>query len=245
MTDRKLDIIAKLLAKAESTTPAEAEALTAKAEELMIRHNIAQLDLETHRSNGKAEVEKIITQRRKYSGTYSEQQVRLAWRVTQSLGLQGHFMDGYRSERTYFIVGFQRDVDAALLLLDSLQIQAAVAMRDWWKAQRDNFYWLAPHEQLRERKTFLNGFAAGAGDRLRKMQRTVTEEYRGTGTDVALVDRERAVKAHYDAANPRVRVVTSRARSGSYNSRAAGVAAGQRANLGGTAVGGGARGIGR
>lgn len=55
MNDRKADVIDALLAKAESTTsPEEAEALTAKAEALMLKYGIEAGDRVGGRAGGQA-----------------------------------------------------------------------------------------------------------------------------------------------------------------------------------------------
>src|SRR5688572_5573226 len=67
--DTIIDKITKLLAKAESTTPEEAEALTAKATELMMRWSIDEAVIEARRV-GAGKVDQVVEKKIWVSGIY-------------------------------------------------------------------------------------------------------------------------------------------------------------------------------
>ena len=80
--DKILNRIRALLAKAESTTPEEAELLTAKAAELMLRHEISQSQVAADH----AVAEGFKEFRFEFQGVYMRQFRRLVGRVASALG---------------------------------------------------------------------------------------------------------------------------------------------------------------
>lgn len=77
----KVDLISKLLAKAESTTPEEAEALREAAMKLMVRHGITEAMLQ---STGKAAREDIVCRDVWINSCYASEFRDMAFRVTRS-----------------------------------------------------------------------------------------------------------------------------------------------------------------
>jgi hypothetical protein len=233
MTDKKAELIAQLLAKAESTSPAEAEALTEHAERLMIKYGIEQAVIDARRAKLGQTHEQIVTKSITFKGTYQLDYRDLAHYVTGSLGqLKGYQSRGY-STTIYRVVGFESDVEQALVLIASLEVQASVALAAWWRtvAKRD-FYWYSDSEKRRERSSFIRGFANGAAARIRET-RNQEVKAASTGTDLVLVDRMRAVEERYDSLG----LSQGRARySASHNGFSDGSAAGLKANTGGRAV---------
>lgn len=67
--NRKMDLVARLLAKAEQTTPREAEALTEHAERLMVKHGIDQALIDEKRARRGQATEPIVTEAVLLSGT--------------------------------------------------------------------------------------------------------------------------------------------------------------------------------
>ena len=234
-----IDRIVKLLAKAEATTPHEAEALMAKAEELMIRHSIELLDIERAQGKSQTKPEQIITHKIVFEGkSYAKVRMSNALGIAKALGLQGYYIAA-RDMRTYtaFIVGYERDVRDAELLINSLDMQGATAMKEWWAVERAEYSYESYRAQRMERRTFLLGFGSVASQRIRARRKQVASEYVGTGTDVAIIDRERQVRVHLEST---VRLGRGRGNdvTGSSSSRDAGARAGASANIGGTGVGG-------
>lgn len=99
--DRMITKVMGLLAKAESTTPEEAEALLAKATELMVRHEIDEAMLAS--AQGRL-VDEVIEKKITFKGTYALPQRDLMFAIGRAQGfklLQG----GYDSIKTGTWVG--------------------------------------------------------------------------------------------------------------------------------------------
>ena len=71
MSEKKADLIAKLLAKAESTTPEEAEALREHAYRLMEKYMIDQAVIDARRARDGQASEKIVTRIIEFDGGYA------------------------------------------------------------------------------------------------------------------------------------------------------------------------------
>ena len=149
MTDEKvLTRVRALLAKAESTTfPEEAEALTAKAQELITRHRIDVLA--AHVSGDGPGSRRIRLDR-----PYVTPKAALAGAVARANGCRAvHLVDVEEVQ----LVGYPDDLEAVELLFTSLLVQAARAM------------WQAGPQGRRTRSfrhAFLTAFAWRIGDRL-------------------------------------------------------------------------------
>ncbi len=208
---RHLERIRALLAKAESTTFAEeADALTAKAQELMSRYAIDQAML------GRAEAERAPSVRRvwiddPYAGPKSLLLCEIAG-ANRCRSVWGKLF-GFAT-----VFGFEPDLDAVELLFTSLLVQATLGL----KANGSRAY----------RQSFLIAFATRIGGRLRgAAQATVAEATREHGSALApvLVADTAAVDDACHRAFPRM---TQRSFSvSSYAGWAAGVTAAELANL--------------
>ena len=204
MSEKKIDLIAQLLAKAESTTPEEAEALTAAAERLMIKYAIDQAVIDARRAREGKKQEQIITRKVEFSGMYRKDLLSLAWSIVQALGqMRGFRSTGWvqtSSKKTPWqesevlkIVGFESDVEQAVVLINSLHLQAMVALRKWWNESKDTEYLFHREAaRVRARRTFVVYFGHGAGQRIIESRRSVIEEM-SSGTDLVLVDRKSRV----------------------------------------------------
>lgn len=227
MTETKLDLIAKLLAKAERTTPEEAEALTEHAERLMVKYGIEQAMIDDRRARLGQTHEKIIEIHKTARGTYSADLRDLGAQVAFGLGtlkpLQSKTWDGHY---TLHLVGYESDVNQAQVLIASLEVQAMIAMRTWWGAVRARYSQHTEAQKRRARSGFIRGFALGARTRIEANRRTIIEEA-GTGTELVLASRLDRVKEHvgeHKNARPR-----KEADAGGYLN---GYAAGKQANTG-------------
>jgi hypothetical protein len=122
--DPMLDRIRALLAQAESTTfDAEAEAFTAKAQELMTRHAIdaAMVSASAHRS------EQPETIRLPIDDPYCDAKSLLLQFVAESSRCRAVF---HRRFALSSVVGFADDLTATQMLFTSLLVQAQVAMQN-------------------------------------------------------------------------------------------------------------------
>jgi hypothetical protein len=246
MSEKKIDLIAQLLAKAESTTPEEAEALTEAAEKMMAKYMIDQATIDARRAKKGEASEKVIQIQIQFTGAYRGELLNLASRVTNSLGtLRMLQSTTWNKGKTFvaYIIGFESDVAQAKLLIESLEVQAAIAVRAWWKENKDSYSFLSTYEQEKERRSFVHGFGSGAGDRIWKNRNQIVEEATA-GTALVLVSRKDKVNDWVDEQYAGT-LKSSRGRNATGGGAAggAGFRAGQNANTGERAVSQG-RGIG-
>lgn len=213
---RILEKIRALLAKAESTTfPEEAEALSAKAQELMARHSIDSAIIGAAQGADDAPTGIRLPVDDPYAGAKSmllsevasANRCRAVW--SKGLGISS-------------VLGFESDLEFVELLYTSLLVQATSAMVAAG-SQVDR------HGRSRTRSfrhSFLLAYAFRIGDRLRAAERVsrlaATEEY-GAALLPVLADRSDAVDAARDAAFPGAvsRSVSSTNAAGSAAGRAA------------------------
>ncbi len=202
--DRALRRIRALLAKAESTGfPDVAEALTAKAQELMTRHAVdaALLEAGASPSDGQAVDTRRVHVREPYvrakmqvlAAVAEANDVRLVW--YSGLGIAN-------------LVGVRADVAAVELLFTSLLLQAAQALS---AAEQP----LGRRSASRPfRRSFLLGYAHRIGERLLDARRRATARAAAEhGVDLlpVLRSREAAVEERVAELFPRVRATRSRA----------------------------------
>lgn len=216
-----------LIAKAESTEfPEEAEALLAKAQELMTRYAIDEALL----AAGRDTPDEVVTEVIVVPGPYARAKAMLLWSVASANRCRG-VQSSFDGSARCVLVGFRSDITAATTLFAALSMHGARAM----------LAASAPaSEPLRTfRHGFLLGYASHIGRRLREAAenaRRSVEADRGAGvTRVALVLAERGdqVDRAFEAAFPsarRGRPATSSSCAGAV----AGWAAAERADIGAT-----------
>jgi hypothetical protein len=202
MSETKLDLIAKLLAKAESTTPEEAEALTEHAERLMVKYGIEQARIDDRRGRLGQEREEIITERIVFTGTYARDLRDLGAAVALALGSVRPMQAEHRGGSILYLVGYASDAQQARVLTESLQVQAMVAMRAWWAVHRDRYRPFSEGDKRRARSSFIRGFANGVSGRIGESRRALIEEA-GTGTELVLSSRRERVDAYVDTLSTR------------------------------------------
>jgi hypothetical protein len=220
--DRALRRIRGLLAKAESTEFAEeAEALTAKAQELMTRHAVDAALL----SVGHPARSDVGTRRVHVADPYVRAKMQLLAAVAEANDVR---LVWYQGLGIANLVGSRTDLDAVELLFTSLLLQVAQGLT---AAERQ----AARGSGSRSfRRAFLLGYAQRVGERLQAARhRATTEAVAERGADLLPVLRSRreAVDSALAELFPQVR--TSRNRSsvdagGWY----AGRAAAERADVG-------------
>lgn len=189
---RMLTRIRALLAKAEATGyPEEAEALTAKAQELMARHSIddAVLAARTHRADVPAacrigvdapyETAKAIL----LDAVASANRCRAVW--NSGLGFSA-------------VVGFEADLEAVELLYTSLLVQGTAAMTRAEASQRAG----GRKRTKTFRQSFLLAYAQRIGDRLERATSHATQDTAGGDLLPALAARDVAVTAHAERLFP-------------------------------------------
>lgn len=197
MTEAKLDLIAKLLAKAESTTPEEAEALTEHAERLIVKYGIEQAQIDERRGLQGQTQEQIVTERMLFRGVYAKDLREIGIGVARGLGAVRPILADYPPIAGLLLVGHASDVSQVKTLTTSLQVQGTVAMRAWWLAHRHHYVDQREGVKRRARSGFLRGFAVGAMSRIRESRRVIVDES-GTGTELVLASRRSRVDAAVD-----------------------------------------------
>jgi len=234
MSEKKLDLIAQMLAKAESTTPEEAEALTEHAERLMLKYQIDQAMIDSRRQAGSKSKEQIVTKTVDLVGSYRKALMNMWYSIGLSYGpLQFLKSNDNGKFIRLSIIGYSGDVDQYITLGTSLQVQATVALRAWWLAHKAEYAGVRSYEQWEARSSFINGFGNGAAKRIRDNKYKIIEEA-GTGTEIVLADRGTAVREYFDNIPSRKARATKQAYDPAANG--AGNKAGQNARTGEKAI---------
>ncbi|WP_290866362.1 DUF2786 domain-containing protein [Hamadaea sp.] len=174
---KMLDKVRALLAKAESTTfPEEAEAYTAKAQELMARHSI-DVALLMARTGGRDEPG---VRRISIDSPYEAPKTLLLQAVSEANGCRSVWSQ-------YFgfctVAGFPGDLDSVELLFTSLLVQAVAAMTQSGPKQ-DRY---GRNNTRSFRQSFLTAYAQRIGERLQGATETaVNETIEDVGADALL-----------------------------------------------------------
>ena len=214
-----LSKVRALLAKAESTTfSAEAEALTAKAHELMTRHTIDRALVE-----GKAVAGNVSARRLMVEAPYARARFNLLSAIARSCGCRVVWWPALGLATVF---GFDGDLEATEVLYTSLLLQATTAMKQS-SGRRESSARTAAF-----RRAFLYAFAARIGQRLRRAADAAVAaatEAHGDSLLPVLASREEAVEAAVAAAAPRTS--TARFSFSDHDGYRAGVAAADRATL--------------
>ena len=231
MSDAMLSKIRKLLAKAEDPgcTPAEAEALTAKASELIAAYGIDQARLDEDQPRRAAGV---INRMIVIHNPYAIDKIQLLSRVGQALRCEvlrvtNPTVDYLRGK----VYGYESDVDRVEILFTSLLVQSANAM-----AQTTVPY--TARSTVSFRKSWMAGYTQAIYDRLRQAEARAEDTDRsqhGAGTDLMLVRRTQAVSQAVSDEHPDI--PTAKAPPRTPDGIHAGYAAGMMAHLGTTELG--------
>ncbi|OON75354.1 DUF2786 domain-containing protein [Streptomyces tsukubensis] len=199
---RALGRIRGLLAKAEATDyPAEAEALTAKAQELMARHSVDDAHL-----GEAAQAQAPGAIRIGVEAPYETAKAILLDAVARANRCRSVWNEelGFST-----VVGFERDLEVVELLHTSLLIQGTAAMTGAEAGQR-----AAGRRRTKTfRQSFLLAYAHRLGDRLTATTARVTEETADAETLPVLAARDVAVTDEAERMFPRTRATRVRGAS--------------------------------
>lgn len=199
LPDGLLDKVRALLAKAEATSfDGEAEAFTAKAQELMTRYRIEHALLDAGKTVGR---EEPFGRRILIPDPYAEAKAILLANIADANGCTAVWSKGLGFTTVF---GFTTELDAVDTLFASLLIQATGALRRHG-AKRDAF---GRSRTKRFRRSFLLSFAVRIGQRLEEaVAATVFAARAEVGAELVpvLADRDGAARAAADAAFPETR----------------------------------------
>ena len=163
---RQLDRVRALLAKAESTGfPEEAEAYTAKAQELMARYSIDYALLSVRAGAP----EEPVGRRVGVDNPYEAPKVLLLDAVASANRCRSVWSSAFGFVT---VVGFPSDVDAVELLFTSLLVQATAAMVA--AGSRRDAYGRSSTRSFRQ--SFLTAYAQRIGERLTTATKAATEQ---------------------------------------------------------------------
>jgi uncharacterized protein DUF2786 len=220
-----LEKVRGLLAKAESTTfDAEAEALTAKAQELMARHRIERALVDV---GAEGPPSQPIARRIQVDDPYSDPKAMLLACIARANGCHAIWS---KQEHCSTVFGFADELGAVEELFTSLLIQATAALLR--AGSRRDVY--GRSRTKRFRRSFLIAFAVRIGERLTAVVDATVDDVSATaGTDlVPILDRRRdAAEAAARAAFPSTARMSTSATDG--EGWRAGTAFGSQADLGG------------
>lgn len=192
MSEAIIDKIHKLLAKAESTEfPDEAEALSAKAAELMARHTIDSSLLHRDRGESFGDITGLDID---VNGAYHVGLRTFAVAIGDALGFKVLLHTDGASKRVVWY-GFVEELKVAEVLLASLRLQQERFSRSHMEA------WIPPNplddraDRFYEKRSFMIGFADGVSAKIRASKRAAEREYsEEVGVALVLADRSNEVQ---------------------------------------------------
>jgi Protein of unknown function (DUF2786) len=225
-----LNRVRKLLAKAEAegVTPPEAEALTAKAAELMARYGIDRARLAASRPDTDRPANRIID----IANPWAQIRAHLLAGLAGAMRCQCVLLSTSRPGARIHVFGYASDLERADILYTSLLLQMArgLAATVVPAGVRSPKAW---------RRSWLLGFVSAVIARVRTAEDRAAagaegEEQTGPSTALVLADRALVVRRQLEEAYP----VTRKTRI-TYSGRgySAGYAQGQRADIGNARLG--------
>jgi Protein of unknown function (DUF2786) len=229
--DRLLERVRKLLAKAEAegATPAEAQALTAKAAELMAKYGIDRALLADARPETDRPADRIVA----VDNPWARVQAHLLCGLAAALRCQCILLTNSAGLRVH-VFGYASDIERADVLYTSVLVQMwhgltgaevparAASVRAW-------------------RRSWLLGFAAAVIARVRAAEQRAEEAAAGAAAGsgssraaLVLADRSTVIRENVGRAYPHTRTARMTYSGSGYG---AGYAEGRRADIGSSRVG--------
>jgi hypothetical protein len=218
--------VRKLLTKAEAegVTPAEAQALTAKAAELMAKYGIDRALLAAERPETDHPADRVL----QIHNPWARVQAHLLCGLASAMRCQCVILPGSGPGSRIHMFGFQSDLERTDVLYTSLLIQmwqglGQAQIPPWSRSPRA---W---------RRSWLLGFAAAVISRVRLAEQqaaaAATAPADGSRTALVLADRQQVIRHNLDRAYP----VTRQARiTYSGSGYGAGYTEGEKADIGRT-----------
>jgi uncharacterized protein DUF2786 len=228
-SSRLLDRVRKLLAKAEdeSVTPPEAQALTAKAAELMAKYGIDRALLAADRPETDRPGNRILD----IDNPWARVKAHLLCGLASALRCQAVLLSSQSGTKVH-IFGFHSDLERLDVLYTSVLIQmwhglAGAEVPAWSRSARA---W---------RRSWLLGFATAVIARVRAAEHAAARQAAGTAngdgsrTALVLADRAQVIRGEAERAYPLTRTARVTYSGTGYRD---GYAQGQRADIGASRV---------
>lgn len=246
MAESMIDKINKLLRKAESCEPAEAELFFAKASELMAKYQIDEAMLEASKPQARGGVvhEEFVS-----VSIWRFPISELKWRTAMAMNLkviqkwsEWREVGGklYKQTEIHDVFGFQSDLDHFKLIITSLEIQMMRAENTWWDQNATHYSHESPSAQHRARRGFMFAFAQGAAAKVteagKKARQTADEQYGGESVALVLRDKSLEIADAFKAAYPLTKKSKDRKGRGDGWAQAEGYKAGRNADIGQSGV---------
>jgi hypothetical protein len=236
-----LDRVRALLAKAESTEfPGEAEAYTIKAAELMAKYGIDRARLGALHPESDKPADKIIGCPNPWGAVHMILLAMLA-RALRCQCIQLNAIADFDGARLH-VFGYQSDIERLELLYTSLLLQLATALRVTGAPGGPRPPYVAGGKLKAWNRSFMLGFGSEVGARVQAAEDraagTAAQEDKpssGRSTALVLADRSLVVKAAVKQVYPKTRAARVTYTGSGYGH---GQAAGQRADIGTTRLGG-------
>jgi hypothetical protein len=221
-----IEKVKKLMALADNAgTEAEAELAFEKAQALMVKHAISELQLTP------AEREKIVERR---IDLPQRDEIRRAKLLLFNELCRANRCQSLSSSRSQTVIGFKSDVDFVEMLFASVMIQYAGERTRAWKAYRaetDEWDRVSRHIWV---NAFAWAYAQRVGQRLREAARREVEsqDAAAPGTALVLVDRAKEAEDWMHEQYPRLKTKSLSVR-GNRHANSAGHDAANRADISG------------
>jgi Protein of unknown function (DUF2786) len=229
---RLLDRVRKLLAKAEdeSVTPPEAQALTAKAAELMAKYGIDRALLAADRPDSDQPASRVLD----IDNPWARVKAHLLCGLASALRCQCILLSGTRPGARIHMFGYASDIERTDVLYTSVLIQmwhglAGASVPTWSGSPRA---W---------RRSWLLGYASAVVSRVRAAEQAAASRAAaqssatGSGTAVVLADRSQVIRRNVEQAYPITRTARVTYSGSGYRD---GYAEGRRADIGGSRLAG-------
>jgi hypothetical protein len=236
-----LDRVRKLLAKAEAegVTPAEAEALTAKAAELMARYGIDRARIGALHPDTDKPVDRVFS----LDNPWAAVKGHLLSGLVQALRCDCVLLRGRGPGMRVHVFGYASDLERADILFTSLLVQMArgLAAQQVPVGARSAKAW---------RRSWMLGYCSAVVSRVRATERAAAEASDaerstagdgGPSTALVLADRALTIRRNAQQAYPHTRTTRVTYTGNGY---ASGYSEGQKADIGGAKLRQGARALG-
>jgi Protein of unknown function (DUF2786) len=223
-SDPLLERVRKLLAKAESAgvTPQEAQALTAKAAELMAKYGIDRALLAARRPGTDKPADRVIT----LANPWARVQAHLLCGIAAAMRCQCVLLPRSDPGSKIHVFGFTSDIERTEVLYTSVLVQM-------WQGLAAAQMPAACASPRAWRRSWLLGFAAAVVARVRAAEdraaATVSGGATASATALVLADRRALIRRHVERAYPVTRKTRLTYSGSGYG---AGYARGERADLG-------------